>query len=344
VNKVEVIPVWDMSNDEWLEARKGGIGGSDAGTIVGVNKYKSAYALWGEKTGIMPTEFSGNDATDWGHDLERPIAAHYARKHNKAVVEWPVILRSLEEGREFMFANLDFLIVEPSEEFPAGTVQTWRFATPPPNVEGILEVKTAGIASPGNPGAWAYNNIPESYMLQGYHYGIVAGFHEVPKITFAALIGGQGLQVREMEWNQNIADNLIIAEAEFWEQVVTKTAPPTDGSEATEAAQRQRYPRHEEGKFVEAEVDLLALIAEFEAAKEEADAADAKRKALRAQIVELVGDAESAKYNGTVLLTYKAGKEVESLDADRIKKEAPEIWERFKKVRPGARTLRINSK
>jgi putative phage-type endonuclease len=344
MNKVEVIPVWDMNNEEWLEARKGGIGGSDAGTIVGVNKYKSAYALWGEKTNIMPTEFTGNDATDWGHDLERPIAAHYARKHNKAVVEWPVILRSLEEGREFMFANLDFLIVEPSDEFPVGVVSWWRFTTPPPNVLGILEVKTAGIASPGNPGAWAYDNIPESYMLQGYHYGIVAGFQETPKITFAALIGGQGLQVREMEWNQNIADNLVIAEAEFWEQVVTKTAPPTDGSEATEAAQRQRYPRHEEGKFVEAELDLLALIAEFEAAKEEADAADAKRKALRAQIVEFVGDAESAKYNGSVLLTYKAGKEVESLDADRIKKEAPEIWEQYKKVRPGARTLRINSK
>ena len=344
MNKVEVIPVWDMSNEEWLQARMAGIGGSDAGTIVGVNKYKSAYALWGEKTGIMPTEFTGNDATDWGHDLERPVAAHYARKHNKAVVEWPVILRSLEEGREFMFANLDFLIVEPSDEFPAGTVQTWRFTTPPPNVEAILEIKTAGIASPGNPGAWAYNGIPDSYRLQGYHYGIVAGFHETPKVIFAALVGGQGLQVREMEWDPSIADNLVIAEAAFWDKVIQKVAPETDGSEATEAAQRQRYPRHEEGTFVEAEVDLLALIEEFEAAKAEADVADAKRKALRAQIVELVGNAEAARYNGNVVLTYKAGKDVESLDTDRIKNEAPEIWERFKKVRPGARTLRINSK
>lgn len=341
MNKVKVIPVWDMSNDEWLEARKGGIGGSDAGTIVGVNKYKSAYALWGEKTNIVPTEFSGNDATDWGHDLERPVAINYARAHNKAVVEWPVILQSLEEGREFMFANLDFLIVEPSDEFPAGKVQTWRFATPPPNVLGILEVKTTGIASPGNAFAWANNGIPDSYRLQGYHYGVVAGFQKTPVVVFAALVAGQGLQVREMEWNQNIADNLIIAEAEFWDQVTSLVAPPTDGSEATEAAQRQRYPRHEEGKVVSAEADLLALIEEFEIAKEAADVADSKRKALRAQIVELVGDAESAKYNDKVLLTYRAGKEVESLDSDRIKKEAPEIWEQYKKVRPGARTLRI---
>ena len=60
--------------------------------------------------------------------------------------------------------------------------------------------------------------------------------------------------------------------------------------------------------------------------------------------MELVGNAEAARYNGNVVLTYKAGKDVESLDTDRIKNEAPEIWERFKKVRPGARTLRINSK
>jgi len=341
MNKVKVIPVWDMSEEEWLKAREGGIGGSDAGTVCGVNKYKSAYALWAEKSNIVEREFVGNEATRIGHKFERPIAEFYAEENNKAVVEWPVILWSEEEDREFMFANLDFLIVEPSDEFPAGTVQTWRFDYAPPNILGILEVKTAGLASPGNPGAWANNQIPQSYMLQGYHYGVVTG---ITSITFACLLGGSGLQVREMEWDTEIAENMVIAEQQFWHLMETGIAPATDGSEATETAQRQRYPRHENGTGYEGGSELQSLWEEFSEAKAKAEEADSIRKDLRAKIIELVGSAEFATVDGNAILSYKAGKDVESLDTDRIKKEAPEIFEQYKKVRPGARTLRGISK
>jgi len=341
MNKVEIIPVWDMSEEEWLKAREGGIGGSDAGTVCGVNKYKSAYALWAEKTGTIERDFVGNEATEWGHILERPIAEKFAKDYNKAVVEWPVILKSKTENFEFMFANLDFVIVEPTEEFPAGEVQTWRFDYEPPGVLGILEVKTAGIASPGSLGAWAYNGIPQSYMLQAYHYGVVTGWEN---ITFAALIGGQGLQVREMQWDADIAENMTIAEQQFWDLVETKVAPATDGSDATESALQQRYPRHESGKGFEGGAVLAEIWSEFNEAKALADEADSRRKALRAQVIEMIGNAEFATVDGNPILSYKSGKEVESLDTDRIRKEAPEIFEQFKKVRPGARTLRAVNK
>ena len=41
------------TREEWLAQRQTGIGGSDAGAILGMNKWKSAYALWAEKTGIL---------------------------------------------------------------------------------------------------------------------------------------------------------------------------------------------------------------------------------------------------------------------------------------------------
>jgi len=337
MNKVKVIPVWDMSEEDWLEAREGGIGGSDAGTVCGVNRYKSAYALWAEKSHIVERDPVVGEAIRIGHKFERPIAEFYSEENNKAVVEWPVILWSEEEGREFMFANLDFLIVEPSDEFPAGKVQTWRFDYAPPNILGILEVKTAGIAGPGNPGAWANNQVPPSYMLQGYHYGVVTGY---TNITFACLLGGAGLQVREMQWDDEIAENMVIAEQQFWDCIKFGNAPETDGSDATESAQQKRYPRHEEGKGVEGGSDLQAIWDEFTEAKARADEADTQRKALRAKILEIVGDAEFATVNGKAILSYKASKDVETLDTERLKAEAPEIFEQFKKTRPGSRTLR----
>ncbi len=42
----EAIPV---THDEWLKQRSKGLGGSDAGAVMGLNPYKSAYSLWAEK-------------------------------------------------------------------------------------------------------------------------------------------------------------------------------------------------------------------------------------------------------------------------------------------------------
>ena len=39
-----------MTEKQWLEERKNGIGGSDAATILGLNPYKTNIQLWEEKT------------------------------------------------------------------------------------------------------------------------------------------------------------------------------------------------------------------------------------------------------------------------------------------------------
>jgi predicted phage-related endonuclease len=269
------------------------------------------------------------------------VAEAYAEDYTKAVVAWPVILVSQEEEHPFMLANVDFFIVESSEEFPEGQVTTWRSESEPPGIKGILEVKTAGIASPGAPHLWSNNAIPQSYMLQAIHYGIVTGIYD---ITFAALIGGQGLITRELEWDDEIAENLIIAEGQFWDLLQNEIPPATDGSDATEAAQQSRYPRHTPGKGYEGGPEFLELWSRYNAAKEASDAADAERKSFRAEIIELIGDSEFATVNGKTVLTYRASKDSEALDIDRIKREAPEIWERFKKVRSGARIMRAVNK
>ena len=40
----------DLSRDDWLKARKQGLGSSDAATALGLNPYQSPLALWLEKT------------------------------------------------------------------------------------------------------------------------------------------------------------------------------------------------------------------------------------------------------------------------------------------------------
>ena len=333
---VEIIPTWDMTENEWLEARDRGLGGSDAGTVCGINKYKSPYSLWSEKSGLVERQSAG-DAAKWGHRLELVVAEAYAEDYNKAVVSWPVILASKEPGFEFMFANLDFLIVEPSEQFPAGVVTDWKKTEWPDGVQSILEVKTSGIASPGTSHLWANNSIPESYLLQTTHYGIVTGIHS---IVFAALLGGQGLVVREPEWDDNLAESLMVAEQMFWDMVLAGEPPAVDGSEATEAALAQRYARHSEGKVFEADNRFMEIWSEFQGAKAAAETAEQRKKELRAEIVSILGDSESATFNGSAVLTFRTSKDSETFDARRFQTENPELYATYLKPKPGVRTLR----
>ena len=44
----------NMSHEEWLEQRRQGIGGSDAGAVIGVNKWRSPYTVYCDKLGKLP--------------------------------------------------------------------------------------------------------------------------------------------------------------------------------------------------------------------------------------------------------------------------------------------------
>ena len=48
----KVVSTLEMPHDEWLRYRKKGIGGSDAGAICGVNKYRSAVSE--RKASVVP--------------------------------------------------------------------------------------------------------------------------------------------------------------------------------------------------------------------------------------------------------------------------------------------------
>lgn len=52
----ELILNADASREDWLKVRNTGLGGSDCGSILGLNPYKSALTLWSEKTGMMQPE------------------------------------------------------------------------------------------------------------------------------------------------------------------------------------------------------------------------------------------------------------------------------------------------
>jgi len=337
----DVTILWDpvtgerLSEEEWHKLRKVGIGGSDMGTLCGENKYGSRYELWCLKTGrTMPTD--AGEPAQWGHDLEAPVAINYARATGKALVEWPVILRS--KAKPYLSANLDYLVVEPSEQFPAGKVTEWLNPTSPSGVLGIYEGKTTGIASPGNPHHWDSGACPSSYLIQCMHYMGICG---LPKTWVGCLIGGKGLVKREIDFDPQFFADLEKIADDFWQLVLDDVAPEPDGSDATEEALKSQYPRSAPGEVYEGGTELALLWESFEQAKQAAKDADDYRKACRSKIVALMGKAEYGYGpDGTALLSYKSSKDGESFDQAAFKAAHPDLWSAFLKERPGIRTLR----
>ena len=106
-----LICVDDISHNEWLAYRKKGIGGSDIASILGLNPYRSALALYSEKIDeeIQPEE--ENIAAELGLELEPFLARKFEKwikKHENLDVvleREPYILQHPQY--EYMLVNLD---------------------------------------------------------------------------------------------------------------------------------------------------------------------------------------------------------------------------------------------
>ena len=100
----------DLPREEWLALRKNGIGGSDAGAISGLNPYVSPMHVYLEKTSDY-CEDDDNEAMRQGRDLENYVAERFMEETGLKVRRCNYMIGSEEPGYEFMYANVDRMIV-----------------------------------------------------------------------------------------------------------------------------------------------------------------------------------------------------------------------------------------
>lgn len=91
-----------QSTDEWHKWRAGGIGASDAGTILGMNPYKTPYQFWLQRTGKVQSE-TQNAAMLHGLQFEDDARAHFIGKTGKGLT--PACYQ--HDDYPFMRASLD---------------------------------------------------------------------------------------------------------------------------------------------------------------------------------------------------------------------------------------------
>ena len=100
------------THEQWLKLRTTGIGGSDAGAILGLNKYSTPLSVYLAKKDFA--SFEGNKATEWGNILEDPIRQK-ARADLGIEIE-TVLGMFRNKEHEFMNANFDGLVFVDGEK------------------------------------------------------------------------------------------------------------------------------------------------------------------------------------------------------------------------------------
>ena len=201
------------NHDEWIEKRRFGIGGSDAGAVLGVNKYKSNLELWEEKTGLTePVDISDKPAVKFGKFAEEHLRELFKQDYPEFQVDYHEFWIYQNEVYPFIYATLDGEITDKDGR------------------RGILEIKTTTIQNKLQWDEWE-DKIPDSYYAQILHQLAATGWDFVILKAYIRYYkdGELRISIRHYRIERNDVNEeiqyLINCEADFWDKVLKKTAP-----------------------------------------------------------------------------------------------------------------------
>lgn len=148
-----------MTDAEWLQLRKKGIGASEASAIIGRNPHMSNVDLWEIKTGRREAkDLTGNIYVDYGTSAEAPLRQLFALDFPQFTVRYKPHDMRYHPEYPFIFATLDGELTEND---------TGR--------QGVYEGKTAEIQNASQYQHWN-DRIPENYYIQVVHQLMATGY------------------------------------------------------------------------------------------------------------------------------------------------------------------------
>lgn len=289
--------------DEWFEARRAGITGTDLPKILGLTKYGNALSVWLDKRGELDDD--AGEAARWGQLLEDTVAEEWAHRHGTGVISVGVLRHSDEP---WMRASLDRLVVLCPD---TGTTCC------------ALEVKTrsAWVAD-----QWA-EGVPDSVLAQTTWGLMVTGLdhHHV-----AALIGGQRLVSYRVDRDPKLEEYLLDAATPVWQAVVDGVPPEAHpDSEGILLELLDRLYAKREGDRELDPGDAGEWIALYEDGLDLAKRGEAAKTQAKTALVQMLDDGDTGLVLGAPRFTYKRpepGYALPAAELRRLQRERPYLF------------------
>ena len=305
------------------DARRSGIGGSEAAAVAGVSPWQTPLELWEIKTGsVEPEDISNVPAVKWGNLLEPLI---------RSVIMEDYGIKIMKDSKTHYNPKLSYLYSHTDGRI-AGT--KW-----------IVEIKTPGIYTEKH---WK-DGIPEYVKMQNVH--MMCCEPALEGVQVYALKSGRELFQYLDPRDEELIDLYLTKAHKFWRCVDMDTPPePVNLSDFNKVRADDLSP-----DLVSARPDLEKLLEEFERIDTDAKHYAARGKELSLQIRKLIGHhAGYADGQGRITRLSAVSKKVFNIakfsekmptrdiwmspDPKKIKEVSPSVYEEFCEV---VRTTRL---
>lgn len=284
-----------MITEKQQQERMKYIGGSDAPIIMGFSSYKTPYALWLEKTGILEPSFVETDFQKWGNRLEPIIRLEFAERHNVRVIA-PLDNERFSPHSKLIDFSLD-TITHPFIDYMRGNLDGFI-----PEWNAVHEIKCSNSFMSKEWGESESDVIPMQYLMQVAHY---VACTNADKAIISVLIGGY--DYREYTYMRDLELEKMVIEAakSFWINVQNNIPP----NAITISDLSLMYPLHNQGKSIviandkRPEIELLTNI------KKQIKDLQKKEDEQKFKIMEYMQDSEClTDENGKPMCTWKTNK------------------------------------
>ena len=261
------------NKEEWLQLRAENINSTEIGALFGLSPYVTEYELWHRKKNQQVVTIEENERMKWGNMLQDVIAAGIAEEQGWTIRRMDEYIRGsdLRVGASFDFSiegeNLGLLEIK--------------------NVDG-LQFKKGWIKNDDTGELEA----PLHIELQLQHQLLVSG-RQCGYI--GALVGGNSLTLLKRERNQSVLQSIKEKAKKFWDSIEANT-PPDPNFQTDAAFVSSLYGFSEPGKFMDlaGNAEVKAMAERYKELGDAASAGDKERKAIKAQLLTIIGDSEKA--------------------------------------------------
>lgn len=269
---------WEASRDQWLAARRRGLGASDVAAILGFSNWHSPWQVWAEKTGTWAPDDAPSEASDLGNDLE------------------PWILQQAGE-------RLGVTVGRSPHRLYAHPEHGWRMASPDGTTSTgtLVEAKTAGLAGGfGVPEGWSEDTVPLGYELQVRWQMHVTGRDQV---VIAALVANLGFRLYPIDRDLTVENDMVAQVSEWWQRhIVAGEEPPLGANDAD--AIKSLYPAASGGQIDLDATDAPTLLMRYREARETEGRAKRSKEEAGTAIKALLKDNTTGRINGRTEVTW----------------------------------------
>lgn len=247
------------TESDWLDARRQTIGASEVATIIGANKYDSAFALFHRKK--SGEHWDGNIATKVGHALEPLIADLYQRETGEQVYDPGPYTVYTSEETPILACTPDRLIGDP--------------------IQKCVELKTIGEHA-----ARQDHEPPVGYQVQVQAQMYVLG---IDSGDLAVLVGNRKFEIMPLDRHDRIIKMIVEKCKEFFDRLQNDDPPPVDGHPATTQTLKLLHP-DDNGETCLITEDFAKLIRGYEAVKEHIKTMEELKQAHYNKLIAAMGD------------------------------------------------------